>query len=127
MLTILRKRFSITIIQKIKEALMKSLFDKPSYQELEYRVRELETKIQELAQVEAERKLAVEALRESEAKYRRVSDNSPAVLYQFLIDPNGVYSFLYVSDVVITIFGVLPEDVVKDATTLFGIGSGGTD
>ena len=49
---------------------------KPSYEELEQRVKALESVVVDRKQVE-------EALRESEAKYRRVSDNSPAVLYQF--------------------------------------------
>ena len=68
-----------------------------------------------------ERKQTEEALQESEAKYRRVSDNSPALLYQFLLSPNGTFSFLYVGDVVVTIFGISPEDVMEDSSRLLGM------
>jgi len=83
---------------------------KPSYEELEQRVKALEAVVVGLKQVE-------EALRESEAKYRRVSDNSPAVLYQFMMMPNGVMSFPYISDVIVSILGVTPEEVMKDPAT----------
>ena len=87
---------------------------KPSYEELEQRVKALEA-------VVVDRKQAEEALRESEAKYRRVSDNSPAVLYQFMMMPNGVMSFPYISDVIVSILGVTPEEVMKDPLKLLGM------
>ena len=65
-----------------------------------------------------ERKRAEEALRESEAKYRRVSDNSPAVLYQFMMTPDGAFSFPYVSDVLMAIMGIPPEEIMKDPSKL---------
>ena len=65
-----------------------------------------------------ERKQAEEALKESEAKYRRVSDNSPAILYQFMMAPDGGFSFPYLSDMVETIFGVCAEDVIKAPSKL---------
>jgi len=68
-----------------------------------------------------EHKQAEEALRESEAKYRRVSDNSPAVLYQFLMAPGGGVSFPYVSDVIMATMGVTPEEVMKDPSKLLGM------
>jgi len=69
----------------------------------------------------SDRKQAEEALRKSEAKYRRVSDNSPAVLYQFLMEPGGKVSFSYVSEVVVTTMGVTPEEVMKDPSKLLGM------
>ena len=65
--------------------------------------------------------VAEEALRESEAKYRRVSDNSPAVLYQFMMAPGGEVSFPYVSDVIVATMGVTPEEVMKDPSKLLGM------
>ena len=64
---------------------------------------------------------AEEALRESEAKYRRVADNSPAVLYQFMMTPDGAFSFLYVSDLVMTVMGIPSEDVMKDPAKFLGM------
>lgn len=87
---------------------------KPTYEELEQRVKALE-------KVGVEHERAEEALRVSEAKYRRVSDNSPAVLYQFMMMPNGVISFPYISDVIISIMGVTPEEVMKDSSKLLGM------
>ena len=68
-----------------------------------------------------ERKQAENALRESEAKYKWVSDNSPAVLYQYLMTPDGGFSFPYISDMVETIFGVTAEDVMNDPLKLLGM------
>ena len=59
--------------------------------------------------------------KESEAKYKRISDNSPAVLYQFMMSPTGTPSFLYVSDLVTDILGISPEDVLKDSSALLGM------
>ena len=75
-------------------------------------------RIVEKSQAEKTAIEAEEALRESEAKYKRVSDNSPAVLYQFLMSPSGEVSFPYVSDIVESIFGVSPEEVMKDPSKL---------
>ena len=68
-----------------------------------------------------ERKHAEQALRDSEAKYRRVSDNSPAILYQFKMTPDGAMSFPCVSDSVSAIMGITPEDVMRDPSTLLGM------
>ena len=64
---------------------------------------------------------AEEALKESEARYRRVSDNSPAVLYQYQMTPDGDISFPYISHVVETIFGVTAEEVMRDPMKLIGM------
>jgi two-component system, cell cycle sensor histidine kinase and response regulator CckA len=87
---------------------------KPTYEELEQMAKELEKET-------FERKRAEEALQESEAKYKRVSDNSPAVLYQFIMAPDGSFSFSYVSDVIVATMGVTPEEVMKDPSKLLGM------
>jgi len=60
-------------------------------------------------------------LRESEAKFKRIADNSPAVLYQLMMTSDGAFSFPYVSDLVMTIMGIPPEDVMKDPAKLLGM------
>ncbi len=86
--------------------------EKPTYEELEQRVLELE-------KADSDRKQAEKALQESEAKYRRIADNSPAILYQFFISPDGIFSFLYVSDVVMAIMGIPPEEIMQDSSKIF--------
>jgi len=68
-----------------------------------------------------ERIKAEEALRESETKYRRVSDNSPAVLYQFMMTPDGASSFSHVSDVVEATIGISAEEIMKDSSKILGM------
>ncbi len=67
-----------------------------------------------------DRKEAEIALRESEAKYKRVSDNSPAVLYQYLMTPDSRFSFPYVSDIVEDVLGVTAEEAMKNPMKLLG-------
>ncbi len=88
------------------------MFNKPTYEELEQKIFELE-------QAESEHKQSEKRLREIEARYKIVSNNSPAVLYQFEMKPNGTLSFSYVSDVVMSIFGIPPEAVINDSSKLF--------
>ena len=67
-----------------------------------------------------ERKLAEEALQESEAKYRRISENTPAVVYQFEMTPDGAFTFPYINDSAKTILGVNAEDIINDSSILIG-------
>ncbi|MBI9036719.1 MAG: PAS domain-containing protein [Bacteroidales bacterium] len=65
-----------------------------------------------------ERDKAVESLRESEEKYRKVSDNSPAVLYRFRMSSDGDFSFSYVSNKVLSVMGINSEAILKDPSKL---------
>ena len=65
--------------------------------------------------------VANKALRESEARFKRASDNSPAVLYQVMMAPGGEISFPYMSDVIVATMGVTPEEVMKDPSKLLGM------
>jgi len=82
---------------------------------------ELKSQNAQLLREIAERKQAEEALRESETKYRRVSDNSPAVLYQFMMTPDGAFSFPYVSDAVEATIGISAEEIMKDSSKFLGM------
>ena len=67
------------------------------------------------------RKKAEEALRESEARLKRASDNSPTILYRVMMAPGGEISLPYVSDVIVATMGVTPEEVMKDPSKLLGM------
>ena len=64
---------------------------------------------------------AEERLRESGAKCRRLSENSPAVVFRFLLSPEGQFSFSYISDAVTRTMGVSAEAVLADSSVLLGL------
>ncbi|MCB1069545.1 MAG: PAS domain-containing protein [Verrucomicrobia bacterium] len=64
------------------------------------------------------RKNGEKALLASEERYRRLAENSPAVVYQFRMDADGAFSFAYINESVKHILGVSAEDVKRDANTI---------
>ncbi|MEG4859800.1 PAS domain S-box protein [Microcoleus sp. K1-B6] len=62
-----------------------------------------------------ERKQAEEALRESEARFKKLSANLPGIIYQFLLCPDGSFSFPYISAACRELLELEPEDVLKNA------------
>ncbi|MEG4986532.1 PAS domain S-box protein [Microcoleus sp. BR0-C5] len=62
-----------------------------------------------------ERKQAEEALRESEARFQKLSANLPGIIYQFLLCPDGSFCFPYISAACRELFELEPEDVLKNA------------
>jgi PAS domain S-box-containing protein len=68
-----------------------------------------------------ERKQAEEALRQSEERLRLLGDHLPnSTVYQYTHQADGTPRFLYVSAGVERLNGVTAEDVLKDATALYG-------
>ncbi len=65
-----------------------------------------------------ERMRVEEALRDSEIKYKRLAENSPAVVYQFRMAPDGGLSFPYISEALLPVTGIPPRDVMADASVL---------
>ncbi len=65
-----------------------------------------------------ERKRAEEALRASEARLSKTTENAPAMIYQFLLRPDGSMCFPYASGWCQSIFGVNPEALRQNADAL---------
>ena len=64
---------------------------------------------------------AEDALRESEARYRRIVANAPGMVYQYAYRPDGTKGFTFVSEAARTIFGVEPEAALRDPEALLGL------
>lgn len=54
------------------------------------------------------------ALQESEARLRRVAENAPGVVFQYVIDTLGVPSFTYVSPNTQGVYGLPPDELLKN-------------
>ncbi len=61
------------------------------------------------------RKTAELSLVESEMKYRRLAQNSPAVVFQFKMSPEGNFTFPFVNETMFAIIGIRPEDAMCNA------------
>ena len=57
-------------------------------------------------------------LSSSEAKYRRLAEKSPAVVYQFRMTPGGDFSFTYISETIQNLTGLSAAEVMQDARSL---------
>ena len=78
----------------------------------------LKKRIEELERLERDREDVEDALRKSEARFKRLADNSPGVVYQFMMSPDGAFSFPYINEEVFPVMGVSPKDVMRDASLL---------
>ncbi len=88
------------------------------------------TPVRRIAQVQditerrrAERALAEAqaALRESEARYRHIVANAPGMVYQYVFPPQGEGHYSFVSQGARTMFGVVPEDAMRDPRLLLDL------
>ncbi len=66
-----------------------------------------------------ERKLAEEALRKSEQKFRALAENIPNVVYQCKNDSH--YTFLYLNDAIETLTGYPKEDFLEKGLSFFDL------
>ena len=69
----------------------------------------------------SERRQAENALREGEAKYRQLVENSPAVVYQFEIAADGEITFPFISDTITDLVGISAEDIMQDSSRLLDL------
>ncbi len=59
------------------------------------------------------RVLAERKLKESEQRYHQISDNIPGMIYQFMMDEQGVFKNVYVNPYCEKIFGIPPHEFLK--------------
>ncbi len=69
----------------------------------------------------SDRKSAEEALQKSELKLRKLTDNIPVVLYQFLRKPDGSVSFPFMSQGSYQLYGLSPEAIQREVSLLFDL------
>ena len=68
-----------------------------------------------------ERRQSEDALRRSEERYRKLAENSPAVVFQFMMSSQGEFVFPYVSEGVSETMGVSAKEVMDDSNKLLGM------
>lgn len=66
-----------------------------------------------------ERRLALEAVKESEARFRALVSNIPGMVFQLLRDKDGRLHFPYVSDGCAAVLGARPSELVADPDLFF--------
>jgi PAS domain S-box-containing protein len=66
-----------------------------------------------------ERRRTEEKLRETERRYEAIAANIPGAVFQRVLDPNGRFSFTYVSDGVFRTHGITTAEALGDKSRLF--------
>ncbi|GAX42690.1 two-component sensor histidine kinase [Tolypothrix sp. NIES-4075] len=68
-----------------------------------------------------ERKEIEEALRQSQAKLQKLSANVPGMLYQFMLHPDGSFSFPFISSGSYQVYGLTPEEIQADPNRILSL------
>uniref|UniRef100_B8HWB5 histidine kinase n=1 Tax=Cyanothece sp. (strain PCC 7425 / ATCC 29141) TaxID=395961 RepID=B8HWB5_CYAP4 len=68
-----------------------------------------------------DRKLAEIALQESEAKFRRLTENVPGMIYRYVVHPDGRDAFTYVSPHCQEIYELDAETILQDSRVLWAM------
>lgn len=74
-----------------------------------------------LVQDVSDRKLAEESLKQSELKLRKLTENIPVILYQFLFKPDGSISFPFMSHGSYELYGLAPEVIEANGNAVFDL------
>ena len=61
----------------------------------------------------------IEQLRASEKRYRRLAENSPAMVFQFIMNNKREYSFPYISDTSLNIIGLKARHIIRNPNLVF--------
>lgn len=64
------------------------------------------------------RKASEQALRDSQAQFRRMTENVPGMIYRYVLHPDGKHGLIYVSSQVREIYELAPEVVLQDVSYL---------
>jgi PAS domain S-box-containing protein len=67
----------------------------------------------------AERRAALEAVQENEARFRTLVSNIPGMVFQMVRRADGRLNFLYVSEGCAALLGTRPEALIADSSTFF--------
>jgi PAS domain S-box-containing protein len=67
----------------------------------------------------SERRTALEALRENEARLRALASNLPGMVFQLVRETGGAYRFLYASEGTTAVLGVRPADLIAAPERFF--------
>ena len=73
-----------------------------------------------LAEARLAHRASLAKLHGDESKLRKIASRVPGVIYQYRLRPDGTSCFPYASEGIREIYGVAPEEVVADATPVFG-------
>ena len=68
----------------------------------------------------SERKQTELALKEEQAKFQRMTENVPGMIFQYLLRSDGSHAVTYVSSKCRELFEVEPEEALADVESLFG-------
>ena len=86
--------------------------NKPTYKELEKRVRELESRI-------IKQEISLKNGHLTEEQFSIVSDNLPGMVYQFVLHKDGSFSIPYISKQVALYSGFKPDEIQSTPELLF--------
>jgi PAS domain S-box-containing protein len=85
----------------------------------EQRITELCKRVAELESDQAERKLAEEALRQSEDRYRRLAESIPGMVFTFVLHKDASFSIPYINERIMQYAGISPEAAMAEPSLLF--------
>lgn len=69
----------------------------------------------------SDRTIVEKSLQKSEARFRRLSENIPGVIYQYLVHLDGTDKFTYLSPKVKDIYNLEPEKVIEDSQQMWSL------
>lgn len=69
----------------------------------------------------SERRAALDALRENEARFRALASNLPGMVFQLVRESGGTYRFPYASEGTMAVLGIRPADLIASPERFFNM------